>query len=56
MDKLKEMIKEKNVLKDESFKKYRNQILYLLRVNKYIMIISLKKTKRTAKLYMDWYQ
>ena len=25
------MIKEKNVLKDESFKKYRNQILYLLK-------------------------
>ena len=55
MDKLyKEMIKEKNVLtkvlKHESFKKYRNQVITLLRVSKQT-ISTLKKTKIIAKLY-----
>ena len=55
MDKLyKEMTKEKNVLtkvlKHESFKKYRNQVITLLRVSKQT-ISTLKKTKIIAKLY-----
>ena len=56
-DKLyKKMIKEKNVLtkslKHESFKKYRNQLINLLRVSKQTHYKEcLKKTKTNAELY-----
>ena len=51
----KAMVKEKNVLtkvlKYEFLKKYWNQIINLLKVNKHITISTLKKTKIVAELY-----